>query len=78
MHALRRDGRIPGPKTRAAGTLASTFHVKVTTATVRRRLINFAAPVTRFARRPTLRPPTAWSWADAWQRMFITAIGPPG
>ena len=63
--------------TRAAGALASTFHAKATTATVRRQLISIAARVTRSARRSTLRMPTAWPWADAWQRLFTAAIGPP-
>jgi hypothetical protein len=42
--------------TRAVGALASTFHAKATTATLRRHLINVAA---RSARRPTLRLPLA-------------------
>jgi hypothetical protein len=63
--------------TRAAGALASTFHAKATTATLRRQLINIAARVTRSARRATLRLPAAWPWADAWQRLFAAAIGPP-
>ncbi len=63
--------------TRALGALASTFHAKATTATVRRQLINVAARVTRTARRSTLRLPTAWPWAPPWQRLFAAAIGPP-
>lgn len=63
--------------TRAAGTLASTFHAKAATATLRRQLINVAARVTRSARRSTLRLPTAWPWTDAWQRLFTAATGPP-
>jgi hypothetical protein len=63
--------------TRAAGTLASTFHAKATTATLRRQLINVAARVTRSARRSTLRLPLAWPWATAWQQMFTAATGPP-
>ncbi len=63
--------------TRAAGALASTFHAKATTATLRRQLINVAARVTRSARRSTLRLPLAWPWAAAWQQMFTAATGPP-
>jgi hypothetical protein len=63
--------------TRAVGTLASTFHAKATTATLRRQLINVAARVTRSARRSTLRLPLAWPWAAAWQHMFTAATGPP-
>jgi hypothetical protein len=63
--------------TRAAGTLASTFHAKATTATIRSQLINIAARVVRSARRTRLRLPAAWPWATAWQRLFTAAIGPP-
>ena len=61
--------------TRATGTLASSFHAKATTATLRRQLINVAARVTRSARRSTLRLPLAWPWA--WQQMFTATTGPP-
>ncbi len=63
--------------TRAAGALASAFHAKATTATLRRQLINVAARITRSARQSTLRLPAAWPWADAWQQLFTTTIGPP-
>lgn len=63
--------------TRAAGALASAFHTKATTATIRRQLIAVAARVTRSARRSTLRLPTAWPWADQWHALFTAAIGPP-
>jgi hypothetical protein len=63
--------------TRAAGVPAGQFHAKAVTATVRAHLINVAARVTRSARRATLRLPTNWLWATAWQRLFTTAIGPP-
>jgi hypothetical protein len=64
--------------TRAVGTLASTFHAKAITATLRRQLISVAARVTRSARRSTLRLPRAWPWPAVWQRPFTAAIGPPG
>jgi hypothetical protein len=64
--------------TRAAGALASSFHAKATTATIRGQLIAVAARVTRSARRSVLRLPAAWPWADQWQRLFSAAIGPPG
>ena len=63
--------------TRAAGALASTFHAKAATATIRRQLIAVAARVTRSTRRSTLRLPTAWPWAQAWQQLFTAATGPP-
>jgi hypothetical protein len=63
--------------TRAAGTLASTVHAKATTATIRSQLINVAARIVRSARRLHLRLPAAWPWANAWQRLFTAATGPP-
>jgi hypothetical protein len=63
--------------TRAVGALASTFHAKAATATIRRQLIAIAARITRSARRSTLRLPTNWPWADAWKQLFAAATGPP-
>ncbi|MGI8881244.1 MAG: IS1380 family transposase [Jatrophihabitans sp.] len=63
--------------TRAAGALASQFHAKATTATIRRQLINISARIVRSARRIRLRLPTNWPWADAWQDLFTAALGPP-
>jgi len=63
--------------TRATGTLASAFHARATTATIRAQLINVAARVSRSARRATLHLPTNWPWAQAWQQLFTAAIGPP-
>jgi hypothetical protein len=63
--------------TRAAGALASRFHAKATTATIRRQLINVAARVVRSARRVRLRLPTHWPWADDWHDLFTAALGPP-
>jgi hypothetical protein len=63
--------------TRATGALASAFHARAATATIRRQLIAVAARVTRSARRSTLRLPTAWPWAGAWQQLFTAATGPP-
>ncbi|MEO7377786.1 MAG: IS1380 family transposase [Nakamurella sp.] len=63
--------------TRAVGALASVFHAKAATATIRAQLIGVAARVVRSARRSTLRLPTNWPWATAWQQLFTAAIGPP-
>jgi hypothetical protein len=63
--------------TRAAGALASTFHAKATTATIRRQLVNVPARPVRSARRVHLRLPTNWPWADAWLRLFTAALAPP-
>jgi hypothetical protein len=63
--------------TRAVGALASIFHAKAATATIRTQLINVAARITRSARKNRLRLPAAWPWANQWQRMFTTTTGPP-
>jgi hypothetical protein len=63
--------------TRAAGALASLFHARATTATIRRQLINVPARPVRSARRIHLRLPTNWPWADAWLDLFTNALGPP-
>jgi Transposase DDE domain group 1 len=62
---------------RAAGALASTFHARAITATIRAQPINIAARVTHSARRSQLRLPAAWPWALAWHRLFTVAVGPP-
>jgi hypothetical protein len=52
--------------TRAAGTLASTFHARATTATIRAHLINVPARLARSARRVTMHLPQHWPWQAAW------------
>jgi hypothetical protein len=63
--------------TRAAGALASRFHARAVTATIRAQLINIPARVVRSARRLRLRLPTHWPWADDWHDLFTAATGPP-
>ncbi|MFF1569935.1 IS1380 family transposase [Streptomyces sp. NPDC058293] len=63
---------------RAAGSLASAFHAKATTATLRAHLIQVPVRIARSARRITLHPPYNWPWQHAWIRLFDTAHGPPG
>ena len=63
--------------TRSAGALASLFHARATTATIRRQLINVPARAVRSARRVHLRLPTNWPWADAWLDLFTATLGPP-
>ena len=64
--------------TRAAGTLASTFHAKATTGTIRAQLITVPARLARSARRLTLHLPTAWPWEYPWKQLSIsTRHGPP-
>ena len=63
--------------TRAAGTLASRFHARATTATIRAQLITVPARIARSARRLRLHLPERWPWETAWQAMFTAAAGPP-
>jgi DDE family transposase len=63
--------------TRAAGTLASAFHAKATTGTIRAQLIAVPGRLARSARRLTLHLPTAWPWQQAWQQLLTAANGPP-
>ena len=63
--------------TRAAGALASLFHAKATTATIRNQLIGVPARIARSARRTVLHLPRDWPWASAWTGMFNAATGPP-
>jgi hypothetical protein len=59
--------------TRAAGALASMFHARATTATIRAHLINVPARIARRARRIRLHLPERWPWQAAWQDLH-TAI----
>ncbi|WP_409471630.1 IS1380 family transposase [Streptomyces sp. HC307] len=56
--------------TRAAGHLASAFHARARTGTIRRHLINIPARIATGARRITLHLPQLWCWAadftDLW------------
>ena len=63
--------------TRAAGTLASVFHARATTGTIRAQLINIPARLARSARRLTLHLPAHWPWQHGWQRLLTASTGPP-
>ena len=64
--------------TRAAGALASVFHAKATTGTIRAQLINVPGRLARSARKTTLHLPTDWPWQTAWAQMADGARhGPP-
>ncbi|MEV7770693.1 IS1380 family transposase [Kitasatospora sp. NPDC086791] len=62
---------------RAAGTLASTFHARATTATLRAHLVNIPARIARSARRLTLHLPKQWHWRDAFTAFLDAAHAPP-
>jgi hypothetical protein len=61
--------------TRAVGALASVFHAKAATATIRAQLIGVAGRVVRSARRSARRLPTNSPRATAWQQLFTAAMG---
>ena len=63
--------------TRAAGALASVFHAKATTATIRRQLIVVPGRLARSARRLVIHLPKNWPWQDSWDGLFNAACGPP-
>ncbi|WP_406739601.1 IS1380 family transposase [Streptomyces atratus] len=62
---------------RAAGALASAFHAKATTATLRAHLVQVPARIARSARRVTLHLPRNWRWQKAWTHLFDTVHRPP-
>jgi hypothetical protein len=62
--------------TRAAGVLASVFHAKATTATIRRQLIAVPGRLARSARRLVIHLPSHWPWQDSWEGLFNAACGP--
>jgi hypothetical protein len=62
--------------TRAAGTLASMFHARATTSTIRAHLINVPARIARGARRLTLHLPQGWPWNAAWAGLHAAVHRP--
>ena len=63
--------------THAAGALASVFHAKATTATIRTQLIAVPARTARSTRRLRLHLPRDWPWQTAWTQLFHATCGPP-
>jgi hypothetical protein len=63
--------------TRAAGCLASLFHAKARTGTLRRHLITVPARIARRARRITLRLPLNWPHQHAFGGLFTATHAPP-
>ena len=63
--------------TRAAGCLASAFHAKATTGTIRTQLITIPARIASSARRLVLHLPTDWPWEHPWRELFTASCGPP-
>jgi hypothetical protein len=61
----------------AARALASLFHAKARTSTIRRDLINLPARISRRSRRITLRLPAHWPHASAFHGLFTATHAPP-
>jgi hypothetical protein len=64
--------------TRAAGCLASAFHARATTATIRVQLINVPARLARSARRLVMHLPRDWPWEHDWTALFTASPPRPG
>ncbi|MCQ4083149.1 IS1380 family transposase [Streptomyces sp. RB6PN25] len=63
---------------RAAGALASIFHAKATTATLRAHLVHVPARLARTARvKLTVHLPEQWPWRDAFLSLFDAVHCPP-
>jgi hypothetical protein len=62
---------------RAAGCLASRFHTRARTGTIRRHLVTIAARLTRTARTTTLHMPQNWPWADSYLGLFTATHRKP-
>ncbi|MCY0947903.1 IS1380 family transposase [Streptomyces antarcticus] len=60
--------------TRAAGHLASVFHARARTGTIRRHLINVPARIARPGRRIVLHLPERWRWAEDFTDLWA-AVG---
>jgi hypothetical protein len=63
--------------TRAAGSLASLFHAKARTGTLRRQLITVPARIARRSRRVILRLPRNWLHQHAFAALFTATHSPP-
>lgn len=63
---------------RAAGALASLFHARATTATLRAHLVHIPARLARTARvKLTAHLPVNWPWRNAYQNLSETVHHPP-
>jgi hypothetical protein len=63
--------------TRAAGALATTFHARARTATIRAHLIGAPARIARSAHRLVLHLPQHWPWHDGLDELFRRALHDP-
>jgi Transposase DDE domain group 1 len=63
--------------TRAAGALASRFHARARTGTIRTQLINTPARLAHSAHRLVLHLPRNWPWQPALDELFTHALYDP-
>jgi hypothetical protein len=63
--------------TRAAGALASRFHARARTGTIRAQLINIPARLAHSAHRLILHRPRDWPWQPALDELFAHALHDP-
>jgi len=63
--------------TRATGNLASMFHAKATTATIRADLIAIPARLATSGRQQLWHLPQHWHTEHAWQQLFTATHAPP-
>lgn len=64
--------------TRAAGALASVFHARARTATIRTHLIGVPGRIATTGRRIILHLPQDWPWEHDWLHLFDhAAVDPP-
>jgi hypothetical protein len=60
---------------RAVGVLAGKQHLRARGSTLRRRIVNIPARLTRPQRRAVLHLPTHWPWSKAWLALWHNTIG---
>jgi Transposase DDE domain group 1 len=60
---------------RAAGVLAGDRHSRARGSTLRRRIVNIPARLTRPQHRPVLHLPAYWPWSKAWLALWDNTIG---
>jgi hypothetical protein len=63
--------------TRAAGALASRFHARAQTGTIRNQLINTPARLAHSAHRLVLHLPRDWPWEPALDELFTQSLRDP-
>lgn len=63
---------------RATATIIGGAMARARALTLRTRIITIPARIAHRARKLILHLPTEWKWAQAFDRLWATALGPPG